>query len=65
MAETPVSVSGDFEIEVPSGSAVRVVGTADVPEGWTETADGWDSPAGAGGWVVSVTEGSTLVITDR
>lgn len=64
MAETPVSVSGDFEIEVPSGSAVRVVGTAAVPEGWTETSDGWDSPAGAGGWVVSVSEGSTLVITE-
>jgi hypothetical protein len=64
MAETPVSVSGDFEIEVPNGSAVRVVGVAEVPEGWTETSDGWDSPAGAGGWVVSVSEGSTLAITE-
>ncbi|HEY4584015.1 MAG TPA: hypothetical protein VI980_03100 [Acidimicrobiia bacterium] len=64
MAETPVSLSGAFEIEVPSGSAVRVVGSADVPEGWTETSDGWESPSGAGGWVVSVTEGSTLAITE-
>jgi hypothetical protein len=63
-AETPVSVSGAFEIEVPEGSAVRVVGSAQVPEGWTETPDGWDSPAGAGGWVISVTEGSTLAISE-
>lgn len=65
MGETPVSVSGDYGIEVPSGSAVRVVGSAEVPEGWTETSDGWDSPAGAGGWVVSVTEGSTLAMTEH
>ncbi|MEX1125404.1 MAG: hypothetical protein WEE53_07035 [Acidimicrobiia bacterium] len=64
MAETPVSVSGNFEMAVPSGSAVRVVGAADVPQGWTETSDGWESPAGAGGWVVSVSEGSTLAITE-
>jgi hypothetical protein len=64
MAETPVSVSGDFVIEVSGGSAVRVVGQAEVPEGWTETSDGWDSPAGAGGWVISVSAGSTLAITE-
>lgn len=63
MAETPVSVSGDFEIEVPGGAAVRVVGVAEVPGDWTATADGWQSPAGTGGWVVSVSEGSTLAIT--
>jgi len=63
MAETPVSVSGDFVLEVPGGSAVRVVGRAEVPDGWTETSDGWDSPAGAGGWVISVSEGSTLAVT--
>ncbi len=49
MAETPVAVSGDFEIQVSGGSAVRVVGMAVVPEDWTETSDGWDSPAVDGG----------------
>ncbi len=62
MAETPVSVSGDFEIQVPGGAAVRVVGVAEVPGDWTETEDGWESPAGSGGWVVSVAAGSTLTI---
>lgn len=65
VAETPVSVSGTFEIEVPSGSAVRVVGIAEVPQGWTETTDGWESPSGTGGWVISVSEGSTLAITEH
>jgi hypothetical protein len=64
MAETPVAVSGDFVIEVSGGSAVRVVGQAGVPDSWTETSDGWESPAGAGGWVISVAEGSTLTITE-
>ncbi len=64
MSETPVSISGDFEITVPGGAAVRVVGVAEVPGDWTETADGWESPAGTGGWVVSVTEGSTLAIRE-
>ncbi|HET7846829.1 MAG TPA: hypothetical protein VFL72_04995 [Acidimicrobiia bacterium] len=64
MAETPVAVSGDFVIEVSGGSAVRVVGEAEVPDGWTETSDGWESPAGAGGWVISVAEGSTLAVTE-
>jgi hypothetical protein len=64
MAETPVAVSGDFVIEVSGGSAVRVVGQAEVPEGWTETSDGWESPAGAGGWVISVAAGSTLAVTE-
>jgi hypothetical protein len=64
MAETPVAVSGDFVIEVSGGSAVRVVGQAEVPTGWAETSDGWESPAGAGGWVISVAEGSTLAVTE-
>ncbi len=65
VGETPVSVSGTFEIEVPDGSAVRVVGIAEVPQGWTETTDGWESPSGTGGWVISVSEGSTLAITEH
>jgi len=65
MAETPVSVSGDFVMEVSGGSAVRVVGSAEVPSNWTQTSDGWDSPAGAGGWVISVSEGSTLAIREH
>ncbi len=62
-AETPVRVSGDFEIQVPSGTAARVVGEAVVPDDWTQTSDGWTSPAGGGGWVISVSEGATLEIT--
>jgi len=65
IGETPVAIAGEFEMEVPSGAAVRVVGSAEVPGNWTETADGWQSPAGSAGWVVSVGEGSTLAITEH
>ena len=61
-AETPVRVSGDFEIQIPTGTPARVVGEAVVPDDWTQTSDGWTSPAGGGGWVISVSEGATLEI---
>ncbi len=63
IAETPVRVSGDFEVRIPTGTAARVVGEAVVPEDWVQTADGWTSPAGDGGWVISVSEGAILEIT--
>ena len=44
------------------GLPARVVGEAVVPEDWTQTSDGWTSPAGGGGWVISVSEGATLEI---
>jgi hypothetical protein len=63
IAETPVRVSGDHVIQIPEGVAARVVGQAAVPEDWVQTADGWTSPSGGGGWVISVSEGATLEIT--
>jgi hypothetical protein len=63
IAETPVRVSGDHVIRIPAGVAARVVGQAVVPDDWVQTADGWTSPAGGGGWVISVSEGATLEIT--
>jgi hypothetical protein len=62
-AETPVRVSGEQVIEIPGGAPARVVGQAVVPEGWVQTEDGWSSPTGGGGWVISVSEGATLEIT--
>ncbi len=62
--ETPVRVTGDFELVLPAGAPARVVGEATVPQGWAQTTDGWTSPAGGGGWVFSVSEGSTLEIID-
>lgn len=64
MAESPVTVAGEFEIVVPAGAPVRVVGEAEVPEGWDETGEGWSSPAGSGGWVISVSEGATVVVAE-
>ena len=62
LAETPVRVTGEFVIRVPEGAPTRVVGEAVVPADWTQTEDGWSSPAEGGGWVISVAEGATLEI---
>jgi hypothetical protein len=59
-----VSVSGDFELTVPPGVPVRVVGEAVVPAGWVEGSDGMESPTPGNGWVVSVGEGSSLTVTE-
>jgi hypothetical protein len=58
----PLAVRGDFEFQIPSGVAARVVGTADVPGGWLSTADGFRSPVDGDGWVISAAPGSSVVI---
>jgi hypothetical protein len=60
-----VTVSGVFEISLPSGAPARVVGEATVPAGWAETNDGYQSPTPGAGWVISVGEGSSLTVTDH
>lgn len=59
-----VNVSGDFELTVPSGVPVRVVGEAVVPAGWVEGPDGMESPTPGEGWVISVGEGSSLTLSE-
>ncbi len=62
---TPLTVSGDFLIEVPDGTPVRVVGPAELPPGWERTASGGSSPETGQGWVISVAEGSVVEIRER
>ena len=61
---TAVTVEGDFELVVPSGTPLRVIGDANVPVGWKEAPDGWLAPAVGEGWVVSVAAGATLVVSN-
>lgn len=63
-ALTPMAVNGQFELVVTSGTPVRVVGDATVPEGWEQLTDGWKSPAAGEGWVITLSEGSSLLVTE-
>ena len=63
-SSTPASVSGAFELVVPSGFPVRILGAATVPATWEQLSDGWRSPASGEGWVISVREGSSLSIAE-
>ncbi len=60
---TPATISGEFELIVPDGVAVRVVGEAVVPENWQQLSDGWRGPTPGDGWVISVPAGSSLSVT--
>jgi len=59
-----VTVSGVFEISLPTGVPARVVGEATVPAGWAQTNDGYESPTPGAGWVFSVGEGSSLTVRE-
>lgn len=61
---TPVSTDGDFTIRVPAGAAIRVVGPAEVPSGWIPSDDGYSSPTEGQGWVIAISEGSLVRITE-
>lgn len=61
--EAPVTVAGGFEIVVPEGQPVRVVGSASVPASWLLTEDGAMTPGGGVGWVITVVGEGTLNIT--
>lgn len=62
--EAVVSIAGDYEVTVPSGIAVTIIGSAQVPDSWAETSDGWASPAGGVGWVITLADRSTLSIEE-
>ena len=59
-----VTVEGGFELVVPRGMPMRVIGDASVPVGWEEASDGWMAPADGEGWMVSVAAGATLVVSN-
>ena len=60
--DVPVTVGGDFLIEVPAETSVEVVGTAVVPGGWVETADGYQSLLVGPSLIITVEEGARVEI---
>ena len=58
----PMAVRGDFTLQIPVDVAARVVGSAEVPDGWLTTGDGFRSPVEGEGWVISAAAGSSVVI---
>lgn len=55
---TPVSVMGDFVVDLPSRVAATASGDVEVPPSWTEDS----SPTAGEGWVFSVADGASLRI---
>lgn len=62
--ETPISVSGSFQVVIPPGTAARVIGLASVPASWTLDDRGATSPAVGTGWVITVEPGASLSISE-
>lgn len=62
VVETQVRVSGSYTISVPADAPVAVLGVAAVPSSWTLTAGGATSPAGSGGWVITVVGDASLTV---
>ena len=65
VGQVEVSVEGRFVIQLPADAPMSVIGTnVDVPAGWS-TEDGESlSPASGDGYVVTVTEGASLVVRE-
>lgn len=59
-----VLVDGVFEMVVPFNSPVRVIGDARVPASWQQLDDGFRSPAGDEGWVITVAKGATVSVRE-
>ena len=60
--DAPVGVVGTYELVIDDTVPARVVGEGEVPSTWTQTSDGWASPAPGSGWVISASEGSSLTV---
>jgi hypothetical protein len=58
----PVQVSGSYLIVVPEDAPARVEGVASVPSSWTPTSAGATSPAGTGGWVITVVGDANVTV---
>lgn len=59
---TLVEVDGAFVFRIPPEVPAQVTGTAQVPDSWTGTGDGWRSPAEGTGWIISVPPGSVVSV---
>ena len=62
LGETPVTVTGSFQIVVPPDTQARVVGVASVPSNWGLNDQGAVSPAGGDGWVIAAGPETSLTV---
>lgn len=58
-----IEVIGDYELVIGDDIPARLLGDWPVPETWVKVTDGWESPAGRSGWVISVGEGGALTVS--
>lgn len=65
VGETSVTLDGEFELVVPPGTPVAVVGDAEVPEGWRLSGNAWTAPTEGSGWVFELSGSSSVVVTER
>jgi hypothetical protein len=56
-------LAGDFVVFLGPTTAARVVGDAVVPADWSPTDDGYRSPGGEGGWLITIAPGSVVSVT--
>ncbi len=59
---TPVSLIGTFRLTVPNDVAVRVDGVASVPDDWSSQDGSVVAPTPGEGWLITVTDGSSIEI---
>ncbi len=60
----PVSLRGTLVVSVPAGTAVEVIGTADVPAGWSTSDSGSASPTPGEGFIIT-TGGRGIQVVER
>ena len=63
--EANLTVDGDFDVVIPTGTPARVIGTASVPADWTLTNEGATASGGDSGWVITVVGDATLNVAER
>ena len=59
---TPVSLTGTFRLTVPNDVPVRVDGVASVPTDWASEDGSAVAPTAGEGWLITVTDGSSIEI---
>jgi hypothetical protein len=62
--ETPIAVSGSFQLVVPADVPARVIGIASAPASWTRDANGAIAPTFGEGWVITVDPGADVVLAE-
>lgn len=65
VGETAVNVDGPFRLVLPPDVPARVNGQASVPASWTTDAQGAVSPVLGSGWVITVSPGATVTVSQE